>query len=751
MGSCFAARIGQSSNCMCARIILLAILAIGAVGICIEVGIRSAPLPGELFTPGPATPAVDDLHGRTISIPASDFARDARPARLREFGRWLPEATVRIEDHRFFSHPGLDVIATTGAALRNLLHHRIISGASTISQQTVKLGGGRVRRTLDAKWHEAFSALRLEREWTKEQILEWYMNRLDYGNRRIGPVAAAHAYFGKAPAELTFAEAVYLAGIPQSPTRLNPWKNPSATLARYRRNVQRMESAGQLPAGVTAAGLLRSPPVPGRFDPHSGAPHFSREALARNGGGAGRRRSTLDLTLQAGAEAAAAAARNELAQVGAGACAIVILDNATGGVRAMVSSSLPQYGEVNLTMTPRSAGSTLKPFLYLEALDRRIVTAASLLPDTEEAVREGYADYDPRNYNDRFAGPVRLREALGNSLNVPAVVVLSRIGARDAFARMQSWGLRFRQEFDASGAGFILGNADVTLLELTGAYAALARGASAWQPVFLVGEPVQPERCGSRDAAAIITDILCDPQARRMAFGNSSLLDAGARVAVKTGTSSGFRDGWCIGFTAGHTVGVWTGNPDGSPMDSALAVRSAAPVWNAVVRHLLAHGDLPVPPIEASESLSPVLVAAETGLLPRPGEPTVLEWFLAGSAPAESAASMYRPLGGKQILQLPGSYAGWCASSQNRIGATASNQRLEILFPCEGAVFTRTPSLPPSQQVLRPQSNNPDCEWLANGEKIPVGGLPLSPGTFTLTAKSGTQQQTRSFRVEEPE
>ncbi len=724
--------------------VVLAALVLGGL----EIRIRTAPLPAPLTAPPPATPVLEDIRGRPFSSPAADFARDARPARLKDFGPWLPMATVAVEDHRFYSHPGVDGIAMAGAALRNIGNGRIISGASTITQQTIKLGSGRTRRTLDAKWREAFSALRLDREWPKTKILETYMNRLDYGNRRIGPVAAAFAYFGKPPADLTFAEAVYLAGIPQSPSRLSPWKNPGQTLARYTRNIERLRDDGLLPAGLNAAALLASPPVPGRHDPVSAAPHFTREALSRLRPGDASRRTTLDLDLQAVVERIVKSSQKALEEVGASGCAVVIVDNATGGVRAMVSSAPPREKDINLATAPRSAGSALKPFLYLEAIDRHLATAASLLPDTEEAVRAAYPDYDPRNYNERFLGPVRLREALGNSLNVPAVVTLAKTGARETFGKLESWGLDFRGGFDACGAGFILGNAEVSLLDMAGAYASLARGGNSWKPTILTGEPVEPHPCGSAAACAIITDILCDNEARRISFGNASPLNVSQRVAVKTGTSSGFRDGWCVGFTNEHTVAVWTGNPDGSPMNSALAVRSAAPVWNAIVCFLLSSDDSAVPEPRENAGLESVFIARETGLLPRPGEPVVREWFLRGTAPTESSAGMYRCIAGKETLVLPASYAAWCAGPQNRIGAVADAKRFEILFPKDGAVFTLNPALPHGQQELIPQSTDPACEWFANGKKLSPAKLLLEPGEFTLSARSGGQERAASFRVE---
>ena len=243
-----------------AAILTVAFLLAGAAFV--DWKVRHSAIPDSLLRLPPATPVLEDLRGRPFSSPSADFARDARPARLKDFGPWLPAVTVAVEDKRFYRHLGVDLISMAGASFRNFWSCRIISGASTITQQTVKLGTGRTRRTFDAKWSEAFAAMRLDREWTKERILETYLNRLDYGNRRIGPVAAAYAYFGKAPADITFAEAVYLAGIPQSPSRLNPWKNPEQVLNRYRRNVARMAEDHILPDGITADSLLASPPTP---------------------------------------------------------------------------------------------------------------------------------------------------------------------------------------------------------------------------------------------------------------------------------------------------------------------------------------------------------------------------------------------------------------------------------------------------------------------------------------------------------
>ncbi len=713
--------------------------AVLATWVAIEMLIRQADLPHDWEKPPPGTPVLTDLRGRPIAVRSTPAAREAYPAKLRDLGRWLPLATVAIEDHRFWSHHGVDWHALAGSVLRNLRNGRVISGASTITQQLVKNSRPGAPRNFRTKFWEALAALKLERAATKKEILEAYFNRLDYGNRRFGPVAAARAYFGKSPPDLTLAEAIFLAGLPQSPTRLNPWKNPQAALARYQRNVRHLEALGLLP--LDASMLIASPPTIERHEPPNEASHFAAlvPALARP-----VIPTSLDVDLQ---RAVVRLLRQHLDSPRSGTignAAVVILDNRAGEVRALACAGDARHAAINAAIEPRSCGSTLKPFLYLTAIERRLLTAASLLPDTPDAISGQYADYDPRNYSDRYRGPVRAREALANSLNVPAVVTLSRLGARDVYAALSQWGIRFADSFDAAGAGFILGNARTTLLDLAAAYAALARGGVACAPRFTPGQAAAASRVASPEACAIITDILCDNAARRLAFGNRSPLETGTRAAVKTGTSSGFRDGWCVGFNADHTVAVWAGNLDGTPMGEILSVHSTAPLWKAIMQYLDALGDRPVPEPQPSETLHAVRVAAETGLLPRAGEPTLREWFLAGTEPTENAASWYQD----GALLLPREYAQWCLSPQNHLGARVRPDGLRILFPRDGAVFLYNDHLTALQQALVPQSDTPPDVWLLNGKRLDAPLIPLRRGQWTLTAQSPRGTAEISFSVD---
>lgn len=725
------------------------IVALGAIALLVGWGsftacVHFAALPNALNDPPPRPPVLVDLRGEPFAVPGDAVVRDSQPLSLRDMGEWLPFTTVAIEDHRFWTHAGVDWHAMTGAALRNIRNLRVISGASTITQQTIKLASGRSKRTFDAKFREAFAAQKLEEEWDKSKILETYLNRLDYGNRRIGPEAAARAYFGKSVSALTLAEAIYLAGLPQSPTRLNPWRNPQKAIARYQLNVNRLAKTNLLPPGISAESLLAAAPAAKVNHPVLEASHFADLALERAGSKRGTISTTLDLDLQRVADTMLS---EHLRLLGGGDAAIVVVDNATGEVRAMASGGSLKHRAINAANVPRSCGSSLKPFVYLAAIDRRLLTAASLLPDTEQAIPAEYQDYDPQNYTKQFYGPVRLREALGNSMNVPAVIAVSQVGARSAFHELERWGFEFPRGFDEYGAGFILGNADIRLIDLAGAYAGLARGGLAWRAKVLSSEPIHSETMASPEACAIVTDILCDNEARRLSFGLSSPLNVGARVAVKTGTSSGFRDRWCVGFNQQHTVAVWSGNLDGKPIDQILAVRAAGPLWAAMMRYLLARGDQEVPAPSASEKLKEIRVAAETGLLPRAGEKTVKEWFLSGTEPTENAADDYVLQDGRERLLLPPEYKEWCASSQNRLGAVARSGELRILFPKNGANFLVNPNLPSKQQTLHFIASEPDCRWLLNGHEI-NGQFLLERGEWKLSAEKAGISTSVAFKVE---
>jgi len=441
--------------------------------------------------------------------------------------------------------------------------------------------------------------------------------------------------------------------------------------------------------------------------------------------------TTLDLDLQTTAERAlrahlAVLNRNDITEA-----ALVVLDNATGGVRAMVGSSNYEISQINGAMRPRSCGSTLKPFVFLAAIDRHILTAASLLPDTPDAIRGEYSDYDPQNFTHHYLGPVRVREALGCSLNVPAIIALSRVGARSCFYELQKWGFHFPANLDDYGAGFILGNAEIRLIDLAAAYAGLARGGLAMQAKFVASESHQITRIASMEATDIITDILCDNEARRKSFGTNSPLAFEERVAAKTGTSSGFRDAWTVGFDREHTVAVWAGNFNARPMRDTLAVRSAAPLWASLMHELL-RNDHPLNPPNANLVRREICVV--TGLLPsRFSAARATELFLKGTEPQQDSASWFSDKG---KLLLPGEYAVWCSSRDNTIGAAVVPEP-RITNPLANSKYEIDPVLPRTQQMIELTATiGGDVRWSVNG--VPV--LPQRDGRFFWQLAPGEWQ-----------
>ena len=534
----------------------------------------------------PLTTVYLDAKGRLIAETAGPDARSHRPIAFADMGPWLPVVIVEMEDRRFYSHSGVDAWGTARAFIEQY------GGGSTITQQLVKIATGRKGRSLLVKAREALLAMQLERRWSKQQILEAYLNRIPFGTRLIGVEAAAQAYFGRPAAALTKAEAVYLAGLPREPSRLNPWSHLDAAQKRFEGARQLLMTRGYLSSREGAEML---PPVVEKHLPADLAPNFVQ--LAAQTGHRGVVRCTLDLDIQRRAEELVRDNLNMLHRPDITEAAMVVIENESGAVRALVGSRDFKQHQIDGATLFRNSGSTLKPFLYVTGIDRRVFTAATLLPDTAEAARDAYMDYDPHNFVLSHLGPVRVREALGNSLNVPAVVAVSRIGARTAYNAIGNWGMKFDRPLEKTGAGFILGNVGVRLLDLTAAFSGLARGGLAGPPRFIEGDAMPLRRMVSADAAAIVTDILCDNNARLQGFGARSPLAFPVRIAAKTGTSAGFRDAWAEGFTREHTVGVWVGNFDGRPMDHAASAASAAPLWRRMVDDLLLT-DHPVPGAE---------------------------------------------------------------------------------------------------------------------------------------------------------
>jgi len=614
----------------------------------------------------PPSTRIFDRHGRLLYEIMDPQRGKHTYVPLREIPLALRQATIATEDATFYENPGVDLRAIVRALWINLRGGEVLSGGSTITQQLARnlllSPGERSQRTIWRKMRESVLAWRMARHLSKDEILELYLNQTYYGNLAYGVEAAAQAYFGKHVRDLDLAECALLAGLPQSPASYNPLEHPRRAKERQHIVLGLMHKAGyiserelQLATDEKLHFAAASFPIR--------APHFvmyvrgvleqdyGLEAVYRSGL---RVYTTLDLDLQ---EMARDLARYHLAELnkrregmpGADAsnAALVALDPRTGEILAMLGS--PDYfdphidGAVNCTLALRQPGSSIKPLTYAAAFSEDY-TPATMLVDTRTAfpTREGIP-YVPVNYDHRFHGPVLLREALGSSMNVIAVKVLQHIGIERLKALARDLGITTLDD-ERFGLALTLGGGEVRLLELTAAYAAFANGGYRIEPIGILriedqnghtlyeAHPQKGERVLDPRVAYLIADILSDDTARIPAFGEGSVLKLSRPAAVKTGTTTDWRDNWTIGFTPSLVVGVWVGNTDNRPMRNISGISGAAPIWHDFMEEALR--GRPVEHFERPPGIVEVEICPLSGLLPGPSCPhRRRELFIAGTEP----------------------------------------------------------------------------------------------------------------------
>jgi penicillin-binding protein 1C len=724
------------------------------------------PLPAALFEPPPPSVELLDRDGRPLRLAREGEAPFQQRVPYSDFPRALVHATLAAEDARFWSHPGLDARGILRAAWQLVRHQRIVSGGSTITQQLMKQAAPR-GRTFPAKAVEAVRALRLEQVWDKQRILGEYLNRVDYGNFILGAPAAARFYFGKPARDLSPAECALLAALPQAPSRLNPLRNLERAQQRQRWILDQMLRRGWLTVAEHARALDEPLRLVGRRA--FAAPHFADLVLGEAGNlsaPGGLLRTTLDLPLN---EFATQTLRRHLATLAAQNVrhgAVVVLDNRTGDVLALVGSPeyfAPDSGQVNGAWAARSAGSTFKPFTYALALERG-ATAATVLADVPASFTTTTGVFAPQNYDRRCRGPVSLRAALAGSLNIPAVRVLDGLGGpAPLLARLRDCGLT---TLDAPpehyGLGLTIGNAEARLLELANAYACLARLGEhrPWRVQLPAGDAAPPPAATRRvfdaHAAWLIADILSDNAARVDAFGLDSALRFDFPVACKTGTSTAFRDNWAFGYTPEFTVGVWVGNCDGAPMREVSGVSGAAPVLHEVWLHLRqrfgttwyeAPAGLVVLPVNrlTGKTLPAGPLPAFTGL------PVVQEKFLPPNFPTAADAADHDAQG---RVRLPAEYVEWFATAENPFASLvtvdSTPTALRITFPLPGTTLLLDADLPEGGARVSLQANGGgELLWSSPTLRIEPGGLRstahLLPGRHELRvrdARSGATAET---------
>ncbi|HEY6951018.1 MAG TPA: penicillin-binding protein 1C [Bacteroidota bacterium] len=629
------------------------ILAIGACLATLFVGSLFIPLPQEDFSK-------QSVHSLRVL--------DRNGILLREFlndeegrGQWKPlnriapqmiNATIAVEDRRYWHHPGVDPFAIARAVYENIKAGGMRVGGSTISQQVLRNIYHRPR-TLVNKAIEAWQALRLERMMTKQEILEQYLNRAPYGNQLTGIEAASRYYFQKPAADLSLAEAAFLAGLPNAPTSLNPYQNFNATLKRQKIVLRRVFDQKLVLRDEYERAILQ-PVQPTPPEVNFRAPHAVQlaEAQYRDRPDIASITLTIDYPLQ---HEIAWAVKSHLARLkrkNVTNAAVVVLDNKTGEIRTLIGSANffdeTIEGQVNGATALRQPGSSIKPFMYVRALEGPF-TPATVLPDLPTHIPDDRGDYIPENYDKRYHGPVRLRTALACSYNVPAVRTIQAVGIGTLYQSMQMVGITsLTQPVEYYGYGLTLGNAEVSLLELTNAYRTFPNQ-GVWKPSHLVQSVltmeghVEPGVDGAREhakqrqvyeerAAYLITDILKDYVARRPAFGNAFHFPF--ECAVKTGTTKDYRDNWTVGYTTECTVGVWVGNFDASPMHGVSGVTGAGQIFYDVM--MLVHDHSRPDNFSVPAGLVQVSVCPVSGLLPNAScGRTMKEYFTAGKEPTE--------------------------------------------------------------------------------------------------------------------
>lgn len=620
---------------------------LGAVALAWATRASLAPLPDALVAAGPAgtaPPRILDRDGETLTTSYTGGFNVHDQVPLHAVPKRLRDAFILAEDKRFATHRGVDWRARFAAVVANIANLETVRGASTITEQAVRMLHPRPR-TLWSRWVEGFDAMRLERRFSKAQILEFYLNQVPYASNRRGVVQAARHYFSRDLETLSLHEMLTLAVLVRAPSRLDPFRHAGAADGAVARLADRMRDAGQLDDATHAR--LRS----SRLQLHAArldvvAPHFVRHARAEAealGLGHGRVVSTLDGRLQTVVQGLLDRRVAQLEGQGALHGAVLVADHEAGEVLAWVvagGAQSPPRSHIDAVTTPRQPGSALKPLLYALALDSGM-NAADLLLDAPlvEMMSGGLHSY--RNYSGRFYGPVTLREALGNSLNIPALRTLQQVGAERFLAALSDLGFAgLTAHPDVYGDGIALGNGAVTLLELVEAYAALAQH-GAYRPLSILRDDprARPARAVfTPEAASIIADILADPDARALEFGRDSVLALPHETAVKTGTSSDFRDAWAVGFDHRYVVGVWLGDLDQRPTDGITGSTGPALLLRSVFAELTRH--TPGRPLYRAPTLTRRSVCVPRAGVPDAGCVTREEWFMPQHAPSTAEGAL---------------------------------------------------------------------------------------------------------------
>jgi penicillin-binding protein 1C len=660
---------------------VLLLTAVVALGYFLHYVFADLPDPADLAAGGQMPSVrIESSDGRLLyeAIDAESGRQAVLP--LEQIPLPLQQATIATEDRHFYENDGIELAGVLRAMWINVRGGEVIAGGSTITQQVTRnllLTDEKGERTVRRKLRESWLAWRISQSYQKDEILALYLNHSYYGAMAYGVEGAAQTYFGKTAAELTLAESALIAGLPQAPGAYNPFLDPEAAESRQAIVLGLMLKDGYITR--EAHDLARRQPLAYAATPYPvHAPHFVMmvkqqidtlftPAEIKQYGGL-TVRTTLNFNWQERAEAIVVEQLDRLNNPPEGEShnvhngALIALDPQTGAILALVGNhdyfDAADAGAVNMALTPRQPGSAIKPLVYAAALSPEVNggnlwTAATMIPDVRTVFPTTEAHpYVPVNFSREVSGPVLVREALGSSLNIPAVAALQTVGLETGLDFVARMGIHDLGDPRQYGLSFALGGGSLTLLDLTAAYGVFANGGLRTEAVFIeeilaadgrllyTAEPASPLQVLDERVAWLISDILSDNQARTPSFGPNSVLRIDRNAAVKTGTTNNFHDNWTVGYTPDLVVGVWVGNANNEAMLDVTGISGAGPIWHHAIRAFLAGEP------DKAFIRPPGLVREEicllSGLLPTEDCPyRRREWFLAGTQP-ETADTFFQ-------------------------------------------------------------------------------------------------------------
>ncbi len=656
---------------------------------------------GEIFNSSSDSTTFLDRNGIPLRTYFSEDEKYTERCTLSEVSPHFLRAIVLIEDKRFYSHKGVVPSSLFRALWQNVKGGRVVSGGSTISMQLAKLVYRHRSRSIFNKIAEILAALRFELHLSKAEILDQYINRLPFGNMIYGIKEASRYYFEKGPKDLSLNQAIYLALIPKSPSRYNPRKHLLTLKQRWQRILEIFKENNHISRDEYQRALNEGIEFAMKDYPFC-APHFIELVKDRcfKDKIPARLHTTLDYHIQKEMEGIMREHLVRLQPFNVKSAAAVIIDNQAHEVIAFMGS--PDYfndeisGYVNLATSFRQPGSTLKPIVYALALEKGC-TPATILPDIRFPSKGGFF---PRNHDGQEHGPLRLRVALGCSYNIPAFYLAMKLKPQQVIDKLRQAGFGYiKADPGFYGETIALGSAEVKLLDLVIAYSAFANRGKIYYPAFVRGQPISSKRLFADRVAFLTWHILADPAARFASFGYESSMNLPFPLAVKTGTSKGFRDKWAVGVNALYTVGVWLGNPTGQNMEDLTEVGNAATILRDIflaIQEDWTLGDITQPSGIVKRTICPLSGELVTSLCP-----DMLEEYFDENNQPQVSCTYHIQENGQVLVKYPELFRDWARETNPAETLTIQQDRKKwISFPQQGDFFYISDAISRQDQVI---------------------------------------------------